>query len=128
MDKLILRELHFVARHGVLPVEQETSQHFSATLELELSLDEAGRSDRLDATIDYCAVQEVVRGIIEGSHKKLIETLAESVAQELLVKFPLLSAVTVEILKPRPPVDFQFAGVAVRIRRERRPATWRQRH
>lgn len=128
MDKLILRELHFVARHGVLPVEQETSQHFSATLELELPLQEAGVSDRLDATIDYCAVQEVVRRIIEGSHKKLIETLAESVAQELLRTFPLLSAVTVEILKPRPPVDFQFAGVAVRIRRERRPATWRQRH
>jgi 7,8-dihydroneopterin aldolase/epimerase/oxygenase len=27
--------------------------------------------------------------------------------------------VTVEITKPRPPVDFEFAGVAVRIRRER---------
>lgn len=123
MDKLILRELHFVARHGVLPVEQETSQHFSATLELELPLDGAGRFDRLEQTIDYCAVQEVVRGIIEGSHKKLIETLAESVAQELLRAFPLLLAVTVEILKPRPPVDFQFAGVAVRIRRERMPAS-----
>jgi dihydroneopterin aldolase len=123
MDKLILRELHFVARHGVLPVETETSQHFSATLELELPLAAAGVSDRLDQTIDYCAVQRVVRGIIEGSHKRLIETLAENVAQELLRSFPMLVAVTVEILKPRPPVDFQFAGVAVRIRRERQPAS-----
>lgn len=120
MDKLILRELHFVARHGVLPIEVEQSQHFSATLELELPLQPAGTSDRLDRTIDYCDVQAVVRSIIEGSHKRLIETLAESVAAELLRAFPLLSAVTVEILKPRPPVDFQFAGVAVRIRRERR--------
>ena len=119
MDKLILRELHFEARHGVLPVERETSQHFIATLELELPLAAAGRTDRLEETIDYCAVQEAVRGIIEGSHKKLIETLAEMVAEELLRAFPLLLAVTVEILKPRPPVDFQFAGVAVRIRRER---------
>jgi dihydroneopterin aldolase len=122
MDKLILRELHFVARHGVLPIETETSQHFSATLELELPLAAAGATDRLDQTIDYCAVQRVVRGIIEGTHKKLIETLAETVAQELLNAFPLLVAVTVEILKPRPPVDFQFAGVAVRIRRERKNA------
>lgn len=119
MDKLILRELHFIARHGVLPIEMENSQHFSATLELELPLGPAGTSDRLDQTIDYCAVQNVVRSIIEGSHKKLIETLAESVAAELLRAFPMLAAVTVEILKPRPPVDFQFAGVAVRIRRER---------
>lgn len=121
MDKLILRELHFVARHGILPIEHETSQRFSATLELELPLAEAGRSDRLDQTIDYCAVQAVVRSIIEGSHKKLIETLAESVARQVLEAFPLVHAVTVEITKPSPPVDFQFAGVAVRIRRERAP-------
>ena len=119
MDKLILRELHFFARHGVLPIEAETSQHFSATLELELPLATAAQTDQLDQTIDYCAVQRVVRRIIEGSHKRLIETLAESVANELLKEFPLLVAVTVDIVKPRPPVDFQFAGVAVRIRRER---------
>lgn len=119
MDKLILRELHFLARHGVLPIETENSQHFSATLELEFPLASAGRSDRLDETIDYCAVQAVVREIIEGSHKRLIETLAESVARALLTSFPALTAVTVEITKPRPPVDFQFAGVSVRIRRDR---------
>ena len=119
MDKLILRELHFVARHGVLPIETENSQNFSATLELEFPLADAGLTDQLDKTVDYCAVQAVVRSIIEGSHKRLIETLAESVARELLRAFPLISAVTVEITKPRPPVDFQFAGVAVRIRRER---------
>jgi len=122
MDKIILRELHFIARHGVLPIETENSQHFSATLELELPLATAGQTDRLDQTVDYCAVQAVVRGIIEGSHKRLIETLAESVARELLRAFPILVAVTVEITKPRPPVDFQFAGVSVRIRRERKSA------
>lgn len=119
MDKIILRELHFVARHGVLPIETENSQRFTATLELELPLESAGKSDRLDQTVDYCAVQAVVRSIIEGSHKRLIETLAEMVAREVLRAFPLLRAVTVEIIKPSPPVDFQFAGVSVRIRRER---------
>lgn len=123
MDKLILRELNFVARHGVLPAEKEQSQRFCATLELELPLAPAGESDRLDRTIDYCAVQAAVRRIIEGSHKRLIETLAELVAADLLQTFPQLAAVTVEITKPTPPVDFQFAGVAVRIRRERRAAT-----
>jgi 7,8-dihydroneopterin aldolase/epimerase/oxygenase len=122
MDKLILRELHFIARHGILPIERETSQRFVATLELELPLAEAGQTDRLEKTIDYCEVQAVVRSIIEGSHKKLIETLAETVAAELLRAFPPLTAVTVQITKPQPPVDFEFAGVAVRIRRERPPA------
>lgn len=119
MDKIILRELHFLARHGVLPIETKNIQRFTATVELELSLAAAGISDRLDKTIDYCAVQSVVREIIEGSHKRLIETLAETVAAKLLETFTMLAAVTVEIVKPSPPVDFQFAGVSVRIRRER---------
>ncbi len=119
MDKLILRDLHFTARHGVLPEEAETGQPFSATIELEFPLHEAGKTDRLDLTVDYCAAQQVVREIIEGAHKYLIETLAESVAGALLARFELVQAVTVEILKPRPPVTFQFSGVAVRIRRER---------
>jgi dihydroneopterin aldolase len=60
-----------------------------------------------------------VRAVIEGSRKHLIETLAEGIADGLLAKFAQVRAVTVEVTKPRPPVDFQFAGVAVRIRRER---------
>lgn len=119
MDKLILREMHFVARHGLLPIEAKEAQPFSATVELELGLASAGASDRLDQTVDYRAVQEVVRGVIEGSHKHLIETLAESIAAELLARFPSVHAVVVDVIKPRPPVDFQFAGVTVRIRRER---------
>lgn len=120
MDTLILRELHFYGRHGLLPVEAENAQPFSATVELELPLARAGQSDHLADTVDYRAVQSVVRGVIEGSRKHLIETLAESIASELLKHYPQVSAVSVEVLKPRPPVDFQFAGVAVRIRRERR--------
>ena len=60
-----------------------------------------------------------MREVIGGSRKHLIETLAESIAEKLLLGFPEVHAVVVEVTKPRPPVDFQFAGVAVKIRRER---------
>ncbi len=120
MDKLILREMHFSARHGLLPVEAENEQPFSATVELEVSTARAGLSDRIEDAIDYCQVQAVVREVIGGSRKHLIETLAESIAAKLLAAFPEVHAVVVEVTKPRPPVDFQFAGVAVKIRRERR--------
>jgi dihydroneopterin aldolase len=120
-DRIILHELGFFGHHGVLPAEAQNGQHFTATLELEFSLSAAGQADRLDDTVDYREVQAVVRAVIEGSRKHLIETLAESVAAETLRRFPRVDAVCVEITKPRPPVDFQFAGVSVRIRRERSP-------
>lgn len=118
-DIIILRELHFVARHGLLPVEIEREQPFTVSLQLETPLYLAGRSDRLEDTVDYREIQRIVRSVIEGSHKRLIETLAEGIASAILAAAPKVRAVTVELTKPRPPVDFQFAGVTAKIRRER---------
>jgi dihydroneopterin aldolase len=126
-DKLVLSNLIFHARHGVLQIERRRAQEFRVTVELEFSLARAGRSDDLGATIDYRAVQAVVGEVVEGSHRKLIEALAEEIAQRLLGEFTLARSVTVEVLKPRPPVDFKFAGVTVRISRQRNARSRRAR-
>lgn len=118
-DKLVLTDMTFRACHGVLPVEKRRRQEFRVTVELETTLAQAGNSDVLADTLDYCAVQAVVREVVEGAHRKLIEALAEDIAQRLLTAFPAAEAVTVELLKPSPPVSFKFAGVSVRIRRAR---------
>lgn len=119
MDRLILRDLRFFAHHGVFSEENKRGQPFAATIELELPLAPAGLSDRLDRAVNYCDVQTVVREVMEGAPRHLIETLAEQTAAALLARFPTVTAVTVEVVKPEPPVTFAFAGVAVRIRRER---------
>jgi dihydroneopterin aldolase len=69
--------------------------------------------------VDYQAVFEVARAILEGPPRKLAETLAESVAAEVLKKFKLVKAVEVEVTKPSPPVRFAFAGFSAGVRRER---------
>ena len=119
-DRLVLTDMTFRACHGVLPVERRRRQEFRVTVELETSLVRAGRSDALAQAIDYCAVQAVVREVVEGAHRKLIEALAEDIARRLLVAFPAAHAVVIELLKPSPPVAFKFGGVQVRIRRTRR--------
>lgn len=116
-DTLTLSRLHFFAYHGVLPQETAQGQDFVVTVRLELSLAEAGRTDDLSRTIDYRAVREVVRRVMEGPPRKLVETLAEMAAAAVLQAFPTVQAVDVEVVKPNPPVDFASAGVAVRIRR-----------
>ena len=118
-DKLIVTDMIFQARHGVLPIEKRRRQEYRVTVDLELSLARAGRSDDLEQTVNYCAVQTVVREVVEGSHRHLIEALAEEIARRLLKVFPTVKAVQVEVLKPYPPVAFKFSGVAARIRRTR---------
>jgi dihydroneopterin aldolase len=121
-DTLTLSRLRFFGHHGLLPGEILCGQNFEVTIQLELPLDEAGLNDDLSRTVDYRAVREVVRGVIEGPPRKLVEALAESVAAEILTAFPMVQAVEVEVVKPRPPVDFASSGLTVRIRRARRTA------
>jgi dihydroneopterin aldolase len=120
-DRLTLHQMRFFGHHGVFAAERRRGQYFAVTVSVELPLAEVGRSDNLAHGLDYCAIQEVVRAVLEGPPRKLIEALAEAVAAELLAAFPQLTAVEVEVLKPTPPVNFAFAGVSVRLRRERQP-------
>jgi dihydroneopterin aldolase len=118
-DTLTLSRMHFFGRHGVLPEETARGQDFEVTVQLELPLAEAGRTDDLTRTVDYRAVHATVRTVMEGPPCKLAETLAEAVAAELLRAFPLVRAVEVEVIKLEAPVDFTCAGLAVRVRRTR---------
>jgi len=118
-DTLTLSRLRFHSRHGVLPEEAVRGQDFEVTVRLELPLADAGRSDDLARTIDYRAAHEVVRTVMTGPPRRLLEALAEGVAAELLRAFPSVQAVEVEVTKLNPPVGFASAGLAVRIRRAR---------
>ena len=118
-DTLTLSRMRFHSRHGVLPEETVRGQDFEVTVRLDLPMAEAGRSDELSRTVDYRAVHEVVRTVMGGLPRRLLEALAEAVAAELLERFPRVGAVEVEITKLNPPVDFVSAGVTVRIRRAR---------
>jgi dihydroneopterin aldolase len=118
-DSLTLSRLRFFGRHGVLPEETTCGQDFEVTVRLELPLAEAGRTDDLGRTVDYRAVHEVVRRVMEGPPRKLVEALAETIAADLLRVFPPVQAADVEVVKLRPPVDFISGGLAVRVRRTR---------
>jgi dihydroneopterin aldolase len=114
---LKLTGMRFFGHHGVHSKETENGQAFGATVALELASFPV--ADRLEATVDYTAVHAVVRSVLEGPPRKLIETLAEEVATALLREFDQAMSVEVEVTKPEPPVDFPFEGVSVRVVRGR---------
>ena len=60
-DRLSLRGMRFVARHGVLPQEKVEPQRFEVDVVLHADLARAAETDELDDTIDYSALHELVR-------------------------------------------------------------------
>jgi dihydroneopterin aldolase len=118
-DRIVLADLVFRARHGVEPREKLEDQAFDVDIELELDLEPAGRSDDLGLTVDYSAVYETVRGIVEGPAVDLIETLAERIASAVLAGYALVDAVIVRVRKPEVRLGGPLRAAGVEIRRRR---------
>lgn len=118
-DVIHLRGLEFFAFHGVLPEERRLGQQFIIDLDLFYDLQAAGKSDRVEDTINYAEVYRTVKGFVEGEPSSLIEHLAEKIAQGILIQFPCRQ-VRVELHKPHAPIQGIFKDVSVEIWREKK--------
>jgi dihydroneopterin aldolase len=117
-DRIELRGLRVLGRHGALEGERETAQPFEVDLEVEAELDEAARDDDLAKTVDYSLVVETAMTIVHQRQYCLLEALASAIATGIL-EIPAVQAVTVTVRKLRPPVAADLASAGVRLRRER---------
>lgn len=118
-DKIILEGMAFYGYHGVHEEERRLGQRFLVDVELTADLAPAGRSDRIQDTIDSREAYKVVRAVLEGPSKLLLEALAQEVARQLLDVLPA-QAVRVRIKKPSAPNKeniLAFAAVEVYRRR-----------
>ena len=119
MDEISLAGLRFYGFHGCFSEEREQGQDFRVDLKLRLSLEDAGKKDDLDKTVNYAKLVEVAKEVVEGEPKNLIEAVAEDMAKRILDKFPTVEQVGVCIHKPNAPLNCEFDDVAVNIERKR---------
>ena len=118
-DKIQLEGLVFYGFHGISPAEQELGQRFVVDLEVQRDLRPAGLSDDPADTINYSRMYRLVKEIMEGPSRKLLENLAESVAQGILENFEV-ATVRVRVKKPEVPMKGSILSHAsVEIFRER---------
>ena len=117
-DEILLEGMRFYAFHGVNPEEQALGQRFIVDVVLAVGLRRPGQSDDLSDTVSYSAVYKVVRGIVEGEPRNLIEAVAEEIASAILMGFPPVARVTVTVRKPEVPMKGSLLDAAgVRITR-----------
>lgn len=119
MGKILLNNMQFYGYHGLLPEENKLGQRFNVDVTLFMNLKKAGKTDDMTDSVHYGHVYELVKKIVEGEASNLIETVAESIADHLLINFDLLTACTVKVVKPDPPIHGHYHSVAVEIFRER---------
>lgn len=119
MDKIHVNQMEFYGYHGVFPEETKLGQRFGVDLTVELDLSKAGKSDNLEDSINYAELYQTCKEIVEGEPFKLVETVAEKIADTILERFSLVVACRVKVIKPDPPIPGHYKSVAVEITRSR---------
>jgi 7,8-dihydroneopterin aldolase/epimerase/oxygenase len=109
-----LRGISIYTHHGVTEAEQEVGQR----LEIDVSFDvpdcDAVLTDRLEDTVDYAEVCDiVVLAATERSYKTL-ERLAHVICERLMERFGA-GAVHVRAAKPEPPLPVTLGEAAVEV-------------
>ncbi len=87
MDVIFIEELRVETRVGIHPREQVAPQTVEISLEIGISAANAGFSDDLRDTVDYAAVIERLTQELSKRQFKLLERLAEFIADLLLKEF-----------------------------------------
>jgi len=118
-DRIQLRGLTVRGHHGVLENERRDGQDFVVDVTVWIDLDTAAASDDLSDTVDYGELASRVAGIVGGSAKNLIETVAADVAEDVM-RDQRIHAVEVVVHKPQAPIPLAFNDVSVVARRSRR--------
>ncbi|MCR5425941.1 MAG: 2-amino-4-hydroxy-6-hydroxymethyldihydropteridine diphosphokinase [Lachnospiraceae bacterium] len=115
MDKGLIKieGLVVYAHHGVLPQEAIQGQYFTLNIYMRQDISEAAASDDVEKTTDYGSVALMADAWMKEHTCKLIETVAKGICEKILLEYPRITEVTVEVEKPDAPIPLIFRAVSV---------------
>ncbi|MGE0626026.1 MAG: dihydroneopterin aldolase [Pseudomonadales bacterium] len=98
MGILFIRDLPVECVIGVHPHERNSRQRLLISIELRTSFRDAAATDDLAHALDYVALAETIERIATDGRFRLIEALAERIADALFD--PRMQRLEVEVRKP----------------------------
>lgn len=117
--RVSLKNMVFYGFHGVYEFERELGQRFYVDLDMKADLSQAGESDTLEKTVDYVAVYNQTKDIVENQRFQLLEALSYHIAGEILRLHPIVEEVAVRVRKPSVPIAAALDFVEVEAVRRR---------
>ncbi len=117
MDQIKIENLEIYAGHGVLSEETRNGQLFTICATLYLNLQPAGQTDDLTLSTHYGEVCQFMNRFLKKNTYLLIEAVAEHLADAVLLAFPLIQELELEVKKPQAPIGLPLSYVAVKIKR-----------
>jgi 7,8-dihydroneopterin aldolase/epimerase/oxygenase len=111
--------LSLYTHHGVTAAEREIGQRLVLDVRFDIGEPDALITDRVEDTVDYGEVCQVIALIAQARSYRTLERLCSVIADRLASQFGAES-VTVKASKPEPPIPLPVEEVSVELWREER--------
>jgi 7,8-dihydroneopterin aldolase/epimerase/oxygenase len=106
--------LSLYTHHGVSDAEREIGQRLILDLRFDAGACDATVTDRVEDTVDYARVCEVVALVAQQRSYRTLEALCTAIADRMLADFEA-SEVWVKATKPEPPIALPVESVSVEV-------------
>lgn len=113
-----LEGVHLYAYHGVLEQEKTVGAWFTIDLEIEIADYSCLESDKIDGTVSYADVYDIVRKEME-TPSRLLENVCYRISKALYGTFKQIEGITITLTKDTPPMGGDRLGAAVTIKSKR---------
>lgn len=116
-----IRRLSIYTHHGVTEAEREIGQRLEIDVGFDVPDCDAMLTDRLEDTIDYSEVCDIVALAATERSYKTLERLCHVIGERLMERFACES-VRVRATKPEPPLPLAVDEVSVEVVQDRHQA------
>jgi dihydroneopterin aldolase/D-erythro-7,8-dihydroneopterin triphosphate epimerase len=99
MDKILIKDLRLRCIIGINEFERREKQDVTINVVIWSDFTEAAMTDDISKTVDYKEITKGIIKLVEGSEFRLVETLAERIAESCL-KHARVEKVRVTVEKP----------------------------
>ena len=110
--------LSLFTHHGVTAAEREVGQRLVLDVRFDVGEPDALVTDRVEDTVDYGEVCQVIALVAQQRSYKTLERLCAAIAERLIDDFDI-EYVWVKAAKPEPPIPLPVDEVSVEVWRQR---------
>lgn len=75
----------------------------------------ASHDDDLSDTFDYARAERIVRKVMRGDSRKLIETLCKKIGDQIFEEFSIAHSIAVSVRKLSPPIETDAAYAEITL-------------
>lgn len=113
-----LRGISIYTHHGVSEAEREVGQRLEFDLGFDVPDCDAVLTDRIEDTVDYSEVCDIVALAATERSYRTLERLAQVIGERLIERYGC-DSVRVRAAKPEPPLPLAIQEVGVEVTQER---------